>query len=82
MNKMILALATLSTIAFSVPALAGDYDAGERAAFNQTQRSEPTLKLYAPTVVEGRNATVAPAAKPRVESYITQQIELNARGDR
>ncbi len=82
MNKMILALATLSTIALSVPALAGDYDAGERAAFAQTQRSEPTLKLYAPTVVEGRNATVTPTAKPKVESYITQQIELNQRADR
>ena len=82
MNKMILALATLSTIAFSVPALAGDYDAGERAAFAQTQRNEPALKLHIPTLIEGRNTTFAPTAKPKVESYITQQIELDARSER
>jgi len=79
MNKTILALATLSTLAFAAPALAGDYDAGERAAYAQTQRSEPTLKLIVPTLVEGRNATVA---TPKVESYITQQIELDARSER
>ena len=82
MNKMILALATLSTIAFSVPALAGDYDAGEHAAFAQTQRNEPALKLRFPTVVEGRNATIAPAVKLRSDAYINQQIELDARSER
>lgn len=82
MNKLILTLATLSTIAFSVPALAGDYDAAERAAYAQTQRSEPSLKLFAPTFVEGRNAAVVRTPKPKVESYITQEIELNARSDR
>ena len=79
MNKMILALATLSTIAFSVPALAGDYDAGERAAFAQTQRSEPTLNLHAPALIEGRNATFAPTAKPKVEAYSAQQVETDSR---
>jgi len=82
MNKMILAVATLSTIAFSVPALAGDYDAGERAAFAQTQRNEPALKLSVPTLIEGRNAAFAPTFKAKSNSYINQQIELDARSDR
>ena len=82
MNKTIIALATLSTLAFAAPALAGDYDAGERAAYAQTQRSEPALKLFVPSLVEGRNAAVVRTAKPKVESYITQQIELDARADR
>jgi len=82
MNKMILALATLSTIAFSVPALAGDYDAGERAAFAQTQRNEPALKLHVPTLIEGRNATFAPTVKLKSDAYINQQIELDARSER
>ncbi len=80
MNKIILTLAALSTIAVSVPAMAGDYDAGERAAFAQTQREQATFKL--PVLVEGRNAAVAPTAQPKVESYITQQIELDARSER
>lgn len=82
MSKIILTVAALSTIAFTVPAVAGDYDAGERAAFAQTQREQATFKLPLPVLVEGRNATFAPTAKPKVESYITQQIELDARSER
>ncbi len=75
MSKIILTVAALSSIAFSVPALAGYYDAGERAAYIQTQHEEATVKVPFPVLIEGRNAAV----KTTVEPYIAQSVEQNAR---